>query len=82
MSGYLALIDTLWESVIGDILNTTFSGSTEGLNLLYDLTNNGLMLGSPPSVTDLIPEVTKTLYAFLIPEAWAICPQNPYPIIL
>src|SRR5262249_42879725 len=83
VSGLISAIVTQWEFGIEDILNATFSGSPDGIINLKHFIDNGLMLKMlPRDLNSLTQEVKKTIYAFVMPSAWEVCPQNPFPVIL
>ncbi|KAI5464235.1 hypothetical protein BGZ63DRAFT_461361 [Mariannaea sp. PMI_226] len=83
LAASLGAIANFWQNFIAEANAELFSGASDSLNALFGLINGGAALNQLTiGDQDVLSTVETILYAYMIPQAWAISPQDLHPVII
>jgi len=75
---------TVWQHTV-DTLNTNmFNGSAASIEQLRGMIADGKMLTGDVAISDVDAQgpIQKTIYGYMIPQAWALSNTNVKPVIM
>lgn len=75
---------TTWQQTVNTLNTQMFNGSAASINALYSLISNGKMLSGDVAISDETAQaaVEKTVYGYMIPQAWKLSNTHLSPFIV
>lgn len=74
----------IWQQTIDAVNAQMFNGSDASIDSLYSLISDGKMLSGNVAISDQDAKtaIEKTIYGYMIPQAWSLSNTNVSPFIM